>query len=363
MTTVHTSAGSVATQPGPPREDPAATTYDERPNTNERTIRNSPWIGFAVRRSLALVGTCFALVLLSFLIVQLIPGDPAEAIAGPDATKAEVDLVRSELGLDRPLAAQFFSYIGQLLHGDLGISTMYEQPVDTIISARLPFTVSIAACGIALVLVTAIPIGMAVGVVTRGGRHRRLDTAFTVVTGILDSIPGYIMATVMVLLFGMGVGLLPLFPPAYSPNQPMDSLLLPTVALAVGPACTVARVVRRETAVILEHDHIRTARGWRLSALRIHLGHVLPNLVATSLTLCGLVLSGMIGGALIIESVFALPGIGSGIVKAIVDRDYPVIRGMVLVIGVIAALVNLIVDIVIGLLDPRSLGDKDATDA
>jgi peptide/nickel transport system permease protein len=233
---------------------------------------------------------------------------------------------------------------------------MYGQPVETIVFNRLPFTATIALAGIVVVLLVAIPLGMTAGVATRGGRRRWLDTTFGVGTGFLDSVPGYIMASFLVVVFARGIGMLELFPPAYTPRYGASSFVLPVAAIVIGPICTVARVVRRETAVVLETDYLRTARGWRLPALRRYVRWALPNLLTTTLTLSGLVLTGMIGGAIIIESVFALPGLGSGIIKAILDRDYPVIQGMVLVIGMIAALINLVVDVVLGLIDSRTLG-------
>lgn len=316
----------------------------------------SPWLGFALRRVTGLAGTLVALVVLSFAIVQLIPGDPAVAIAGPDATLEQIQAIRTSLGLDRPVPAQFLDYLTGLLHGDLGTSFQYRQPVWDLIGNRLPFTATLAAYGIVVVLLVAVPAGMLVGIATSGGRRRWLDTAFGTLTGFLDSVPGYVLATVLVILFASGVGLVPLFPPAYSVRAGGTAFVLPVVALVVGPTCTVSRVVRRETAVVLRNDYLRTARGWRLPALTVHARYTLPNILTTTLTLSGLLLTGMVGGALVIESVFALPGLGTGIIKAILDRDFPVIQGMVLVIGSIAALVNLAVDIMLAVIDSRNLG-------
>jgi peptide/nickel transport system permease protein len=321
-----------------------------------RSGPSSVWLRFAFRRLTGLVAIFVALLVVSFLIVQLIPGDPATALAGADAGPQEIALVRHQLGLDRPLWAQFAEYTGNVLSGHLGTSFMYRQPVEAIVFNRLPFTATIALAGIVVVLLVAIPLGMLIGVLTRGGRRKGLDTTFGMVTGFLDSVPGYIMASFLVVVFARGIGLVHLFPPAYTPRYGASSFVLPIAAIVISPICTVARVVRRETAVVLETDYMRTARGWRLPPLRRHVRWALPNLLTTTLTLSGLVLTGMIGGAIVIEAVFALPGLGSGIIKAILDRDYPVIQGMVLVIGVLAALVNLLVDVLLGLIDRRTLG-------
>jgi peptide/nickel transport system permease protein len=320
------------------------------------SARLGAWPIFLLRRLAGLAAVFVLLLVLSFLIVQLIPGDPAVTVAGSDATTAEIEAVRQQLGLDRPFLTQFGDYVGGVLSGDLGTSFQYRQPVMEIIGNRLPFTATIALNGILITLLVAVPLGMGVGIATRGGRRRRLDTGFGVTTGFLDSVPGYIMATFLVVLFALGIGLFPWLPPVYSARYGVVSIILPIAALVIGPICTVSRVVRRETAVVLENDYMRTARGRRLPAASLYLKHALPNLLTTTLTLSGLILSGMLGGALIIENVFAVPGLGSGIIKAILDRDYPVIQGMVLVIGMIAAVVNLIVDVLLAMVDSRNLG-------
>lgn len=333
-----------------------------RPATapSPRRTATSPWIGFAVRRGAGLAATIAVLVAVSFLIVQLIPGDPAVALAGPDATTAQIEALRSRLRLDLPVWEQFAVYVGGLLQGDLGQSFMYGRPVAELIAARLPFTAAIALSSIVLVLLVSIPLGLTIGVLTRGGRRSWLDTGFGAVTGLLDSLPGYIFATLLVVLLGTGVGVLWLLPPAYLASAPVASLVLPVLALSVGPICMVSRLVRRETAVALAEDYMRTARGWRLGTAALYLRNALPNLLTSTLTLSGLILGGMLGGALVIESVFALPGLGTGIIQAILNRDFPVIQGMVLVIGLVAALVNLLVDVLLGIVDPRTLGGRHA---
>lgn len=138
----------------------------------------------------------------------------------------------------------------------------------------------------------------------------------------------------------------------------MEALILPIAALAVGPTCAVARVVRQETAVVLEQDFMRTARGRRLPALRLYLVHALPNLLTSTLTLTGLILASLLGGAIIIETVFSYPGLGNEIIQAIIYRDYPLVQGIIIVVGIIATLLNLLVDIILGIIDPRTLGAK-----
>ena len=315
------------------------------------------WRRFLLRRAVGLLVNLALLVLVTFLIVQLIPGDPAVAIAGENASLAQVELVRSQLGLDQPFAVQLWTYLGGVLQGDFGASYRYRVPALDVVLAAVPFTLSITEAAVVLLLVLGIALGMAVGVATRGDRHRLLAGTFNVVTGLVSSIPVYVQATAFVVVFAV---LLPWFPPAYSPAYGFGAAaVLPIASLTLGGTCSVARIVRRETAVVLEQDYMRTARGWRLPALRIYGKHMLPNLLTTALTLAGIILTALLGSALITEAVFAWPGLGGVIVQAIaIDKDYPVIRAAVFVIGLISLLITLVIDVVLGLVDPRTLGDK-----
>lgn len=315
----------------------------------------SPWLAFALKRLLGLLGTIAVLVLVTFFMVRLIPGDPAVSVAGPDASLQQIEAVRAQLGLDEALPAQFGHYVAGLVRGDLGDSFSQSQPVTELLSARLPYTVGIAVPAMVLVLLVAVPVGMAVGVLTRGGRHRWLDRVFGFGSGLVSAVPQYVMATFLVLVFAVTLAVLP---PAYSRNSPAESYVLPILGLAVGPICVVARVVRRETGVVLENDYFRTARGWRLPAWRLYGRYLLPSLLTSTLTMSGLILTSMLGSAIVVETVFGWPGLGLGIVQAILTKDYPVIQGIILVLGIVAALITLLVDVVLGLIDPRTLGGR-----
>ncbi|GAA2154924.1 ABC transporter permease [Actinomadura napierensis] len=312
-------------------------------------VRN-PWIGFLARRLAGLAGVLVTLVVVTFLMVQLIPGDPARALAGTDATGAQVARFRHELGLDRSLPAQFGSYVSGLLHGDLGTSFQTREPVANVIGGRLPFTAELAFLAILLVLAVAVPLGMGVAVATRGGRRRRLDAAFTFLTGLVGATPEYVLGTLLVLVFAISLRMLPAAGAAG-----LSALVLPVVAVALPSTCVLARIVRREAAVVLNQDYMRTARGRRLPPLALYARHALPNLLTGTLTMGGLMLTAMLGGTIIVESVFAWPGLGGRVVQAIINRDYPVIQGTVLVLGILAALLNLLIDVLLGLLDPRTL--------
>jgi peptide/nickel transport system permease protein len=313
----------------------------------------SPWASFALRRLGGLVLAFFVIVTMTFLIVQLLPGDPAVQLAGPQASNTEVEALRTSLGLDQPLWTQYASYVGNVLTGDLGTSFMWNQPVLQIVLSRLWYTTQLAMLAMAITLLVAIPLGIAIAAFTRGGRNRWLDTGFGVVSGLFSTIPSYVLATILVVVFAVQFGALP---PAFSRENPALSAILPIVALAVGPTCTMARIVRRETNAVMVQDYIRTARGWRLPTTALYLRHVLPNILTVVLTLSGLVLTGLLGGAVVVETVFAWPGLGTAVIAAIVNRDYPLIQGIVLVLGLLATLINLVVDVVLGIVDSRTLG-------
>ncbi|MDN4474152.1 ABC transporter permease [Demequina zhanjiangensis] len=313
-------------------------------------LGRSAWGGFALRRGGGLLLSIAVLVLLTFLIVPLIPGDPAAAILGADATPEAIAAMRERLGLDEPLPAQFVDYLRGLVTGDLGTSFHYGIPVTETIATKLGYTTTIAFGAIIVVLAVAIPLGMAVGVLTRGGRRPGLATTFGAVAGFLASFPSYVAATVLIIVFAIQLGWLPA-----GGASSTQAYILPIAALALGPTFAVARVVRQETYNVMQQDFMRTARGRRISAARLHLRHALPNLLASTLTLAGIILASLLGGAIIIETVFNLPGLGTEVVSAIIYRDYPVIQGIVLTIGLIAIAINLAIDVILGIIDPRTI--------
>lgn len=316
----------------------------------------SSWTGFALRRLGGLAGTVVIAVVVTFFIVPLIPGDPAVSAAGPDATADQINRVRAQLGLDRPLHERFLDYVGGLPHGDLGHSFSLNAPVSDVVFRRLPFTAGLSFLALLVVLVLAVPLGMAIGALTRGGKRRRLDSTFNYVTAVVAAIPPYVMATLLVLLFAVTLEALP---PAYTRSQPGLSLLLPAFALSLPSICLIARVVRRETAVVLEQDFLRTARGWRLSGIRTAIRYVLPNVLTSTLTLSGIIIVAMLGGAISVETVFGWPGLGLGVVNAVATKDYPLVQGIVLILAVLSALMTMAVDILLGIVDPRVRGGRD----
>ncbi|MCU4298273.1 ABC transporter permease [Brevibacterium permense] len=320
------------------------------PNARRRRPTEHPWTRFLIRRGGGVLLSFGLLIVITFFIVPLLPGDPAVVAAGEGATAEQIEATRAALGLEAPLGVQFVHYVGGIFTGDMGASFATGLPVWSVVLARLPFTAEIALMAIVLTLMLGVPTGTAAALLTRGGRRPGLDHAFNAATSFVFAVPNYVLATLIVYIFAVLLGWFPA-----SGAATLSSLVLPTAAIMIGPACALARIVRREAATILEQDYVRTARGWRLSTWKITTRYVLPNLLTTTLTLSGLILAGMLGGAVVIETVFGWPGLGTGIVTAITERDYPVIRGTILLLGIIATLLILVVDIVLALVDPRTL--------
>jgi peptide/nickel transport system permease protein len=311
------------------------------------------WAGYLGRRLVGVVAVLIAIVLLTFLIVRFVPGDPARLIVGLNATPDQVAAVRDELGLDDPFFTQFWDYVSGLLHGDLGQSFVNRQPVSEMIGQRLPLTAQLALSALAIVLVVGFLFGVTAGMLDHNGRGRWFTSPFTAVTSLVGSLPEYITGTLLVYVFSLS---LRWFPVQGGPG--FESMFLPALAVGLPPAAVLARLVRNETLAVLGQEYMTTATSKRLSRARLLVRHVLPNVVTSTLTLGGLLLVALLGGTVITENVFNISGVGTAVVQAILRSDYPSVQGVILVLGLIAVVINLAVDITLGILDPRVLSRR-----
>lgn len=317
-------------------------------------VWSHPWVRFGVRRLGRLLVSLWVLVTASFLMIHLIPGDPVRAALGPTAPAALVAAKREEMGLDDPLLAQYWHYLQSLFTGDLGTSITLQLPVSQVIAQRLPATLALAFLAFTVAVAIAVPLGVTMGVRTRRGHGRRTELAFTGTSVVLGIIPDFLLGVLLVYVFAVTLGWLPV-----AGNDSPSAYVLPVLALAVGPAAILARIIRVEMVTVLQADFVRTARAKRLPARTVHLGHALPNALTASLTLGGLILTSMVAGTVLVENVFAWPGLGSMIVSSILNKDYQVVQAIVLVYGVGVLLVNTLVDVALALLDPRSMIRED----
>jgi peptide/nickel transport system permease protein len=306
-------------------------------------------VRFALRRTGRLLVSVWVLLTAAFLMIHLIPGDPVRAALGATAPMSVVEARRAALGLNDPLWQQYVHYLRELFAGRLGTSMTSGLPVSDVIGDRLPATLQLALLAFGAAVVVSIPVGLVMAVATRGGRRRPAELAFTSGSVVLGAIPEFLVAVGLVYLFSVQLG----WAPVAGRSGP-DSFVLPVLALAIGPAAVLARIVRVESLAVLQADYIRTARAKRLPRWRVYLRHALPNALTATITLGGLLLAALVAGTVLVENVFAWPGLGSAIVSSILAKDYPLVSGIVLVYGVGVLLVNLIVDITLAVLDPRS---------
>ena len=313
-------------------------------------IWTNPWFRFLLRRLIGLVFILAALVVATFVIVQLIPGDPIRNALGLDVPPDQLAAIREDLGLDDPLYTQFWHYVSGLFQGDMGKSFYNSAPVADLISQRIGTSLELAVAAIVLVLVGGIAIGMIAAAFTREGRHRRFELGFTAVTSVVGTIPDYLMGTVLAFFFAVQFRLLPV-----AGSESFDALILPALAVGLHSIATLARIVRVETLNVMQQPYIRTARSDRLPAWLIYGRHALPNALTAALTIGGLIFASVLGGTVVVENVFARPGLGTALVHAVIVKDYPTIQGITLVLGVGVVAINMVVDIVLALLDPRSL--------
>jgi peptide/nickel transport system permease protein len=299
---------------------------------------------YLVRRVLVSLPTVLGVATVIFLLVHLLPGDPARVIAGVNATPADVERIRHQLGLDQPGWQQYFSFLGRLAHGDLGTSTHTLNPVTAEIAARAPYTAELAS----LSIVIAIAVGIAAGVVAATRRNTAVDLLISgaAIAGV--SIPVYWLGLMLVVLFAIDLRLLP----AAGAGGP-TSIVLPAITLASFSVGFIARQTRSAMLEVLGQDFVRTARAKGAAEPRVLVRHALRNALLPVVTTIGLQFGTLLGGAVLTETVFAWPGIGRLLVDSIFFRDFPVVQGVVLLIAVAFIAVNLVTDLVYAVVDPR----------
>lgn len=319
----------------------------------ESFLARHPRLAYLVRRAGTFAISIVILVTISFLLVQLIPGDPAQMSVGENAPPELVEARRAELGLDRPLIVQYFSFWAGLFTGDLGTSISSRMPVIDVIVKRAPATLEIAFLAVAITLAVSICLGLAFGALTRGGRRPGVETGFTSVTAVFAVIPEFLSGVLLVSLFAVTLDLLPV-----AGRTGPESYILPVAALAIGPTATLTRIVRAETATALQQDYVRTARARRMSPLRLYGRHVLPNLLTAVLTISGMLLGSMIAGTVLVEQIFSWPSLGGVIMQSIQGKDYPLVQAIIIFYGALVLLINLVVDLALILIDPRTALDK-----
>jgi glutathione transport system permease protein len=296
--------------------------------------------GYVLRKLLTLPAVVLAVSLLVFLAVRLLPGDPARLIAGPEASSEAVARIHDQLGLNRPLAAQYAAFLAHAARGDLGTSIESRRPVTDELATHVPFTLALGLAAYALAVGVGVPGGV-LAAAKPGGRWDQVFSAATI-------LPSFWVGLMAMELFAVRLQWLPLMG-AGSPSH----IVLPAVALALAPMGLIGRMTRASMIEILGQDYIRTARAKGLGPAAVYLRHALRNALPPIVTIVGLNLGSVIGGAVVTESVFSWPGVGRLLVDAVKYRDYPVIQGVTLVAVIAVVMVNLAAEIGIALIDPR----------
>ena len=308
------------------------------------------------RRLFSAVPVLIGVSLVTFGLIHVIPGDAAVVIAGPDASSDQIEALRSLLGLDRPLHVQLSLWYWNLFQGDLGESFMLGRSVVQAIQERLPTTLLLTTYSIVL----TIPFGIAAGLFAAYRQNSWVDTFVMTIALIGVSVPTFWLSVMAVLLFSVTLGWLPTS--GYVPMSEdffgcLRSLTLPAVSLAVFQIGLLARMTRATTLEVLRQDYVRTARAKGVSEWRAVGKHALANVMIPVVTVIGLLVSVALAGAVVIEQIFVLPGLGQLVVQGILRRDYPVIQGSILAVAVLLVLINLIVDLLYAYLDPRLRDD------
>jgi peptide/nickel transport system permease protein len=302
-----------------------------------------------------LLGTVPVIVILSigvFLMLHLTPGDPVQIMLGQDADPQAVAALRAELGLDQPLPIQYVRWAGNALQGDLGRSIRTNQPVTDAIVSRLPVTLELSLVALLISLFIGLPAGMLAAI----RRNSSLDLASTGVALVGVSLPSFFLGILLILVFALWLRWVP--PSGYTPliQDPamnLKQMLMPAIALGAALAGIVARLMRSSLLEVLGADYMRTARAKGLSEPASVIRHGVQNALLPVVTVVGLQVGALLGGAILIETIFALPGIGRLAVDSIFARDFPIVQGVVLFLALVRVLSNLVADLLYGRLDPR----------
>jgi peptide/nickel transport system permease protein len=325
-----------------------------------------------LNRTVMAAATLVGVAIIVFVLIRVVPGDPIAMMIGPGATPADVIALRAHYGLDGPISSQFVTWFKSALVGDFGISITMRRDVLTILGEHLPATIELAVA--ALVLALLVGGGIAVGGTLL--RHRRGAALIDAINGIFLALPDFIWALIFVLLFGVAV---PLFPLTGRIDPSVDfefgtrfflveslvtgrfkvtgdilaHMIMPTVALALPLAAVIGRVLKQALAEAMVQDYVLLARIKGMSDLRLILREALRNAIGPTLALTGVQATFLIGGTVVVERIFAYPGIGNLAIEAVINRDFPLIQGLVLMFGLIFILINVLVDLTVVALNPR----------
>ncbi len=309
-------------------------------------------LDFIARRLVAIVPVLAVVAIFVFLMLRLTPGDPAAVIAGDNATSDQIADIRTKLGLDLPIWQQFAIWMGDILRGNFGESFFFKKTVTELIAQRIEPTLALAVCTLILAVVIAVPLGV-IAAYRHGSLLDRVVMGFSVLG---FSVPVFVIGYCLIYVFAIDLGWLPV--QGYTRigtdfGSFLEHMVLPSVSLAVIYIALIARITRASVLEVLNEDYIRTARAKGLSNRVVLMRHALRNAAVPILTVIGIGIALLIGGAVVTESVYGLPGLGRLTVEAVLSRDFPTIQAVILLFSVVYVLINLLIDIAYTLFDPR----------
>ena len=310
---------------------------------------------YVLQRLLALIPVVFIVSIVTFAFIHLLPGDPVVALMGPEAGNASPERIqarRHELGLDRALVVQYVDWVGSAVRGDLGVSAVTNQKVSEALSDRFPVTLHLALASLLVAVIIAVP----AGITSAYRRNTPLDRVLTILALTGVAMPSFWLGILLILLFAVQFQWLP--PSGFvsittDPLECLRHLVLPAIALGTVQSAVIMRQVRSSLLEVLREDYVRTARAKGLNERKVIAGHALRNAMLPVVTVVGIQVSALLGGSVVVETVFAMPGLGRYAVDAIFIRDYPVVQAVVLVTALIVVLSSLMTDLSYALLDPR----------
>lgn len=311
-----------------------------------------------VKKLLSILLTLFFVSLLIFLVFQIIPGNPARIILGTEADPAQVLALERELGLDKPISQRYIEWIGGLLRLDMGESLKYRVPVSELFLKKLPVTLYISLFSLFLSLIIAIPLSIQITLKS----DKWYASIITAITQLGISIPSFWMAFMLIYIFAVKLGIFNTLSNNVMAGGFLDKLknfFLPSLAIAIPNIATIIRYMQAAILDEMNKDYVRTARMKGLTIREILYKHVLKNALISVITVIGMSLTSSVGGSLIVENVFALPGVGSLIVSSISSRDFPLIQSVVVAVAFLVIFINLIIDILYGIIDPRIRSGND----
>jgi peptide/nickel transport system permease protein len=329
-------------------------------------------LSYIIRRVLSLIPTLLGVSIIVFLFLRMIPGDPALALAGEHATDANLERIREEFGLNKPLHEQYLTYMGKVLRGDLGRSVLSRRPISEELKTRFPATIELSICA----LIVALVVGLPAGIISATKRNSIFDNIAMVGSLLGISMPIFWLGLMLNWFFAVQLGWLPsvtrldsgielqritnllvvdsiLTGNAEALLNAIQHLILPAVALGTIPMAIIARMTRSAMLEVLEQDYVRTARAKGLIERVVIVRHALRNALLPVITIVGLQVGVLLSGAVLTETIFAWPGIGRWLYLSILSRDYPIVQGMALFITILFLIVNLLVDISYAMVDPR----------